>query len=100
MQKVIKLDYHRNGVCGQGFYAGIVDDDESGRMVVVRVPKDDDGNEQAGGVLCFALNIDMLKDGNVEFGHNSWRGDHYADVMDKAIKKHEKELDKKLSIKA
>ncbi len=86
------LDYHRNGVCGRGFYVGIVKFTEDGvtrDMLVVRFPNDTDGEPSSvasddNGILCAAFDIAQLPD--IEFAHgNSWRGDHFSDVMDKAI---------------
>ena len=89
-QKVINLQYHRNGdgVCGEPFHVGIVRETENGKtrdMLVVRFSKDADA--QVGAVLCAAFDCALVGQTNINFGENSWRGDHYADVMDKAIKK-------------
>jgi hypothetical protein len=35
--------------------------------------------------VCAAFDIKLLAQGNIKFGENSWRGDHYAEVMDGAI---------------
>lgn len=87
-QQIKQLDYHRNGVCGLGFHVAIVEEIEDGErrdMLVVRFPSDAD--KDAGGVLCAAFDIAKLIHHDIEFGSNSWRGDHYADVMDAAIDK-------------
>jgi hypothetical protein len=87
--KVKELAYHRNGVSGLGFYCAIVKA-EGRDMLVVRFAQDgyDDGktlDQRAGGVVCAAFDIKLLAQGNIKFGENSWRGDHYAEVMDGAI---------------
>ncbi len=77
-----KLDYHRNGISGEGFHVAIIDCPEGGRMVAIRFPDTETSNIQ-----CAVLNIDMLAAGNIEFGAgNSWRGDHYAPIIDAGIK--------------
>lgn len=37
----------------------------------------------AGG--CFVLDVDMAASGDVSFGHNSWRGDHFEGALRRAI---------------
>jgi hypothetical protein len=73
--KIIAKDYHRNGVCGNGFSVGIVREGK-GRKVIVCFPGE--GNTAV-------LDIGMLAEGNVTFGENSWRGDVYADAYRKEI---------------
>jgi len=90
--KVKTLDYHRNGVGGLGFYVAIVEQVEDGirrEMIVVRFPKGADAD--AGGILCAAFDLARLDKREIRFFHNSWRGDHYHEVVDAAIRKHEKE---------
>lgn len=86
-QRVISLAYHRNGICGEGFYAGIVEETEGKskrNMLVVRFDKETvDG--PVGMVCCAAFDCALVAKHDIEFGSNSWRGDHYADVMDEAI---------------
>lgn len=89
-QKLTDLAYHRNGVCGLGFYVGIVEEIEDGekrQMLVVRFPKQAD--KETGGIVCAAFDIAKLAEQNIAFGDNSWRGDHYHITMDKAIKERE-----------
>jgi hypothetical protein len=31
------------------------------------------------------FDLDLLAQGVIEFGKNSWRGDHFADELDKAL---------------
>lgn len=67
--KVIAESHHRNGVCGEGFTARIVD--EYGRRSLV-VTFDSDSMRTA------VFDIDLLQNNDIEFGSNSWRGDQYA----------------------
>ena len=79
--KIKELHYHRNGVGGLGFYVGIVEEQKRD-MLVIRFPNAD---EKAGAVLCAAFDLSLLDSRDIRFGSNSFRGDHFADVMDKAI---------------
>jgi hypothetical protein len=82
MKKVKELCYHRNGVSGLGFHVGIIKDGNQ-EMLVIRFPKESDNG--AGGVLCAAFDLALLDKRNIKFGDNSWRGDVYAEVIDKEI---------------
>lgn len=90
MMKVQQLDYHRNGVSGEGFHVGIVDFTEDGQqreILVIRFPRE----ASSGGILCAAFDLSLLDQREIRFAHNSWRGDHFADVMDEAIQERKKE---------
>ena len=80
---VIKHDYHRNGIGGNGFHVVIFDWNE---------PNYEEKNmcaflfEETGSIA--VTQIDMLKDHNIEFAHgNSWRGDHFESDIREFIKK-------------
>lgn len=87
MQTVTQLDYHRNGVCGLGFHVGIVEErNDNGtqrEMLVVRFQKEAD--EAIGAAVCAAFDLAKLDQREIRSFYNSWRGDHYSDVMDAAI---------------
>lgn len=74
--KVVAESHHRNGVAGEGFTVRIVEDMDNAsgprpaRMVVITFDSDP--------MRTAVLEIDRLADGDIEFGSNSWRGDHYA----------------------
>ncbi len=94
MKTVRIIDYHRNGVGGLGFHVAIVDEVEDGvkrEMLVVRLGHRMN-DADAGGVLCCAFDLSKLDQREIRFFHNSWRGDHYVNAMDKAIANMEKEL--------
>lgn len=83
--KVIKHDYHRNGISGNGFHVVIFDWNE---------PNHTQKNmcafifEETGSIA--VTQIDMLKDHNIEFAcGNSWRGDHFEAAIRKFLKKEE-----------
>lgn len=83
--KMTAVSYHRNGICGEGFHACLFDwnDDGTKRKMVASVF---DGAGQ-----CAVYDVAQLADGNIAFAcGNSWRGDHFEDLLRKAIKKESK----------
>jgi len=81
--KVVSIEYHRNGVSGEGFH--IVNFKErDGRcrqdMIAMVFPT-------GGHVAVF--NYDLLKAGNFKWMENSWRGDNYEVELRAAIQEHE-----------
>lgn len=88
------VDYHRNGVSGRGFYVVAFDTIVSGqtRHFVATMPSDPEWGE------CFVLDRDMLAEGNITFGQNSWRGDHYMPGVIDAVNAHRKAQDEKWGI--
>jgi hypothetical protein len=78
-----KIAYHRNGVCGEPFKAVIFQDDGK-RMVAVRF-EDEPKDGGFSAPRCAVFDLDLLAQGVIEFGANSWRGDHYADELDKLL---------------
>lgn len=93
MIEVHAVEYHRNGVAGEGFYACRFTDTEEGRDFIATVfpPDPVEGGSLDGEADWFAphnprvavLALDLLPD--VTFAVNSWRGDHYADALYHAI---------------
>jgi hypothetical protein len=89
---VESVDYHRNGICGEGFAVAIFRDNDDGRRMVATVaqkyvpdPRDGDsgyfGEHVFDAVTCRVLDIDLLAAGDIAFGSNSWRGDNYGDAL-------------------
>lgn len=76
----VKIDYHRNGICGNGFFVAtfkMKEGKEKHHMVAVLFS--DIGN-------CAVFDIDELKKNNIDFANgNSWRGDHFEDELRKYI---------------
>lgn len=71
--KIIKSEFHRNGICGLGFRVSIFEwKDERGKlrtMVGIRF-------QEQGACAVFDLN--ELAKKNIEFAAgNSWRGDYF-----------------------
>lgn len=80
--KNIRYSYHRNGVCGAGFYVCLFDwkDGKQLRhMQAVIFPE--------GDCHCAVFDVDELSRGNIAFAQgNSWRGDHFIDELQAHIK--------------
>lgn len=108
--KVLDVDYHRNGVSGEGFYTGIfldVSGDQKGKkFTFVMFPSFSGwvkGKEQeealdytyddaCGDYRCAVLCLDDVNSGTAE---SAWRGDYfYHAVVQKAIKELNKQQDK------
>jgi len=96
--EVLSIAYHRNGISGDGFYVALVrTPDADQRVLTVIVPgwavdSEDAAKESpGGGYPCFAIDPGLASGpwtnpGTVEFGVNSWRGDHYFDLVRDAAK--------------
>jgi len=90
------VDYHRNGVGGEGFVVAIVNDPENGRMLVI----DFNHDEGADYGYTSVLNLDKAAEGNIYMypqrgkpntGDNAWRGDALGDRYRPAIKEAKEE---------
>ena len=100
--KITQLSYHRNGVCGDGFYTGIIKTEDNERKVFTHFPDCNEEGEIIHGDNCRTtiLDLDILKEKeDTRFGHNSWRGDHYHDFIVSAIIEENKKLIKELEQK-
>ena len=71
-----QIQSHRNGICGSPFHVLIFRDPDEGRMLGIVF-------EEMHHVAVF--NLDKLALGNIAFGVNSWRGDHYEPYLRSAI---------------
>ena len=76
--KTISIAHHRNGVAGQPFE-------------VILFKERGQGGDRKVGILfpepgyCAVLDVVLLATGDIDFGSNSWRGDHYEPYLRKAI---------------
>ena len=91
--KINNIQYHRNGICGEPFYVINFVDKEIGNMIGVVFPiydekKDQYINDFNPKVAVFKTKL--LGQGNINFGENSFRGDHFSDELIKAINKNNK----------
>jgi hypothetical protein len=78
IQRIIDIDYHRNGICGAPFHVILFED------------KGEEASRKVGIVFdspyhVAVLDIAKLADGNITFGHNSWRGDVFELELRAAI---------------
>jgi hypothetical protein len=78
------VQYHRNGISGDGFYCAVVKDKENGDMLITYFP-------EIGQCACAVYKLDLLP--SIAFGINSWRGDNYVHAMNQAIKEYNKQFD-------
>ena len=92
--KITQLSYHRNGVCGDGFYTWIVVDENNESKVFVHFPDHNEDGELINwdNVRTAILDLDILiNKEETRFMKNSWRGDWYHDfIVDAIIKDNEK----------
>jgi len=76
---IIDIARHRNGICGAPFTVVLFQDlgPEGSRKVAVLF--EDDGH-------CAVFDLQKLAQGDIVFGSNSWRGDHYEQPLREAIR--------------
>jgi hypothetical protein len=83
----ISVAHHRNGVSGEPFHCVIfdkTDNDGTTRMLAVRFADDEGEGFQNPRIAVFDLAL--LSQSDIEFGSNSFRGDHFVEGIDNAIK--------------
>jgi hypothetical protein len=76
---IIDIAHHRNGISGAPFDVALFEDHdptEGSRKVAVLFEAPHH---------CAVLDVDKLAQGDIAFGSNSWRGDHYEPQLRKAI---------------
>jgi len=82
VKKIIDVSFHRNGVCGVGFYSVIFENPKQGLMHASVF-------DELGYVAVHK--ISMLANKDIAFGSNSWRGDQFESelrqMIDKWLKK-------------
>ena len=87
IRKIEEIAYHRNGISGMPFHV-VKFLGEAGPMlgVVFPIPEEDiDGGCVADGCVA-VFQRTLLACDDIEFGSNSWRGDHYEAELRAAIK--------------
>jgi hypothetical protein len=75
---IIAIARHRNGICGAPFSVVLFEDSSP------------EGSRKVGIVFdephhCAVLDLARLTAGDIRFGSNSWRGDHYEPHLRAAI---------------
>lgn len=91
-----EISHHRNGICGDPFYAvRFHDDDEERNMLAIVFDSFD--NQEDGpydlpswpeiqhGCPVAVVDIDLAQS-TIRFGENSWRGDQYSTALYQAIR--------------
>lgn len=68
---VLKVAYHRNGVAGNGFHVVLFKHDKTVKIGIVF--------EEQGNVA--VLDVELLHEGVIESGENSWRGDCFEGAL-------------------
>lgn len=76
--KIESIARHRNGVCGNPFHVVTFTAKCDGTRRFVATVFDEPGS-------CAVLDRGLLNKGTVEFGVNSWRGDHFEGELRPAI---------------
>ncbi len=78
---ILQCDWHRNGICGEGFYAILF------RWSVNPAKGGEEKEENFLATLfdepgaCAAISLDRVEEHGVTFGANSWRGDVLEDIL-------------------
>lgn len=83
MKKIINVAHHRNGVSGNPFYVITFRDGRQKMLGIVF-------EEQQGNVAVF--DSELLSQGVIAFGENSWRGDDYETFLRAAAKQYDDKL--------
>jgi hypothetical protein len=87
---IIDIAFHRNGICGAPLHVVLFQDDgpEGSRKVGIIF-------QQEGH--CAVLDVAKLAQGDITFGVNSFRGDHYEPHLRKAIVNRQRAIDAETS---
>jgi hypothetical protein len=79
----IRVNYHRNGIAGEGFHVALFDNHIDGE----KQPRHMVGIVFQGAGQCACFDVGELQKGNIQFAQgNSWRGDHYEGELRVAIR--------------
>ena len=80
MIQILKYAHHRNGCSGRSFGVALFKSQIDGTertMLGVLFGVSEPTNDELDEPRCAVFDFDLLKDSVIEFGENSWRGDHY-----------------------
>ncbi len=77
--QIIAFAHHRNGIGGAPFAVILFEDagPEGSRKVAILFEQE---------AHCAVLDVDKLAAGDIAFGSNSWRGDHFEEPLREAIR--------------
>jgi len=75
---IIEIAYHRNGIGGAPFVAILFEDTGplASRKIAILFDQP---------YHCAVLDVAKLAGGDIAFGSNSWRGDHYEPDLRRAV---------------
>ncbi len=77
--RIVDASWHRNGVCGVGFYAILFEDLDEDVSPIDKLKIASLFDEPG---YCAVYSVGRLEERNVAFARgNSWRGDQYAAVL-------------------
>lgn len=80
LKRIINIVHHRNGVGGAPFDVVLFTDTEAtSRKVAILFETES---------FCAVLDVDKVAKGDIAFGSNSWRGDHYEPPLRSVIAMH------------
>jgi hypothetical protein len=102
--KIECVDHHRNGVGGMPFHVVTfrADVDSEKNVPFVATVFDYYEHKEATeyrNPYVAVLRRDLVGEGDIRFGYNSWRGDRYAPALYEAIDKHMAEQDAEWELK-
>ena len=71
---IIDIAHHRNGICGAPFAVVLFEDGgaEGSRKIAILFERE---------YHCAVLDVAKLAAGDIAFGSNSWRGDHFESAL-------------------
>jgi hypothetical protein len=85
---LLAIDYHRNGICGQGFWVILFRDEDKTRKLATWFGTTDPecAAEQPALQSCYSvLDVDKAAAGSIAMHNgelsNAWRGDRYIDQI-------------------
>lgn len=88
--EIIEIDFHRNGVSGESFYAVLFKyKANKGEETFLASVFEESG-------YCSVISLDRIEKYGIRFGNNSWRGDHFETDLRKAIEEYRKKLYEKI----
>jgi hypothetical protein len=110
---VKSVDFHRNGICGEGFYCGIFtcnaaeDEMELGDFIFTMFASwsgegiFDTFENASGDYRCAILKVKDIVNGDISSTNGgAWRGDnYYSDIVKDSIKEHQKQFNKHYMIR-
>ena len=92
MIKINNIQYHRNGICGGPFHVINFNEGRCNMTAVVFCKYDGEKYISHYNPKVAVFNTRLLGKRNINFGENSFRGDHFSEVLINAINKNEEKI--------